>query len=674
MERAEALIRINKLRQKINDLNYKYFVLDETEVEESVRDALKKELIELENAYPEFVTPDSPTQRVGSALSGRFRKIKHKTPKKSLADVFSFEEITEWQTRISKLVSDPIEFVTELKIDGLNITLQYEKGELITAVTRGNGVEGEDVTHTVKTIESIPLKLREQVDIEVSGEVFMPKESFQKLNELQHKNGLPLFANPRNAAAGSVRQLDPSVSAARNLEMFFYSIDKNSLGEISSQEETLQTFQNLGLKICSHYKKCKNIGEVIDFCEYWQKHRDDLPFEIDGVVIKVNSFDQQKKMGYTAKAPRYAVAYKFPAIQTTSRILDIILQVGRTGAITPVAIMTPTLVAGSTVSRATLHNEDEIRKKDIRIGDTVIIQKAGDIIPEVVEVLKDLRTGAEIKFEFPKKCPVCESPIEKAEGEAAYRCTNKNCYAIEREQMIHFVSKKGFDIEGFGEKVVIQLLDEGLIQEPPDIFYLQEGDLLTLDLFKEKRAKNLLSAIEKSKNIPLDRFLFSLGIRYLGEQGSYDFAKYLINHFQGDNKNFCITDLLELMNQITLEDIMQIDGVGEKSGQSIYSYFHEQKTTILLEKLQQAGVKLQAENLIQTGSLSGKSFVLTGTLSTMTRDQAKQLIKSKGGKVHSSITKDTDYLIAGTSAGSKLKKAQELGVEVMDEVTFTTIL
>lgn len=700
MDREKAHIRIEKLKEKIKDLNYKYFVLDQTEVDESVRDALKKELIELETAFPEYITQDSPTQRVGSTLSGKFKKLKHKSPKRSLSDVFSEEEIYDWYERIKKLTTKPIEFVCELKIDGLNITIQYEKGLFIRALTRGNGIEGEDVTHAVKTIQTIPLKLNKEVDLEVSGEVFMPKESFENLNKEQKKKQLPPFANPRNAAAGSIRQLDPKIAASRNLDMFFYHIDRASLESITSQEQALKTFNSLGLKICKNYKKLKTIEEVIAFCSDWHKKRDKLGYEIDGIVIKVNDFEQQQQMGNTAKAPRYAVAYKFPAMQTISQILDIILQVGRTGAITPVAVMKPTLVAGSIVSRATLHNEDEIKRKDIRVGDTVIIQKAGDVIPEVVEVMKDLRTGKEKAFLFPHKCPVCDSPIIRKEGLSAYRCTNKNCYAVEKEKIIHFISKKGFNIEGMGEKVIIQLIDNGLIQTPADIFLLKKEDLMSLDLFKDKRTENLLYSIEKAKNISLENFLFAFGIRYLGEQSSYDFAKFVLPHAKKSSKEldrykrssiqqtmfdleeqssskekFSILDLIETVNAFSLEEIKNIEGIGEKMGESINEWFKDKKNINYLEKLYKVGIRLITDHLESVNNkLTGKSFVITGTLSQMTRDQAKLLIKQQGGKIHSAVTADTDFLIAGDSPGSKLKKAQEIGVKVINEEEFRKFL
>jgi DNA ligase (NAD+) len=678
MDQSEAKIRIEKLKEKIKDLNYKYFVLDQSEVSESVRDSLKRELIDLETQFPQFITPDSPTQRVGSPLSGRFKELSHKSPKMSLADVFSADEIKEWAERIQKLVSGPLEFVCELKIDGLNITIQYEKGLFVRALTRGDGKTGEDVTHTVKTIESIPLKLNEEIDLEVSGEVYLPKKSFEELNLAQAANDLPPFANPRNAAAGSVRQLDPQVSAGRKLDMFCYHIDRNTLHEsIKTQEDVLKSLKHLGLRICDYYKKFSNIDDVISFCDKWHKKREALPFEIDGIVIKVNDIEQQKQMGFTAKAPRFAVAYKFPAAQVSSKILDIILQIGRTGAVTPVAVMTPTLVAGSTVSRATLHNEDEIRKKDIRIGDTVIIQKAGDVIPEVVEVIKDLRTGAEKIFHFPKECPICGSLIERKGDESAYHCTNKNCYAREKEGIIHFVSKKGFDMDGLGEKIVNQLLEAGLIRDAADIFLLKPEDVMSLDLFKEKRTTNLFTSIEKAKTIALERFLFALGIRYLGEQSSYDFARQIAARRSENGHagaNMTVTDLIEIVKTFDGESLKNIDGIGEKIGETLYEWFQDEKNQQYLEKLARASIILTTHSLKSTGSLAGKSFVLTGTLVDLTRDQAKDLIKQKGGKIHSSISKDTDYLVVGESAGSKLKKAEELGVKTLTEAEFKKIL
>lgn len=673
MDKKEAKIRIEKLKEKIKELNYKYFILDESEVGESVRDSLKKELIALESQFPEFITPDSPTQRVGSVLSGRFREIPHKSLKMSLSDVFSAEEIREWYNRIKKLTPNKIEFVCELKIDGLNITIQYEKGLYVRALTRGNGKIGEDVTHSVKTIESIPIKLNKEADLEVSGEVYLSKKSFEELNHAQIAKNLQQFANPRNAAAGSIRQLDPSIAAGRKLDMFFYHMDHAAKSHVNTQESVLEKLKQLGLKICPHYEKFSSIDEVLKYCEKWTKKRESLPYGIDGVVIKVNDLEQQRSMGFTAKAPRYAVAYKFPAAQVSSRILDIILQVGRTGAITPVAVMTPTLVAGSTVSRATLHNEDEIRKKDIRIGDTVIIQKAGDVIPEVVEVLKELRMGHEKNFHFPKNCPVCNSPIIRKAGEAAYYCSNKSCYAREKEGIIHFVSKKAFDIDGLGERVVNQLIEAGLIQDTADIFLLKPEDFMSLKLFKEKRANNLLASIEKSKTISLERFLFAMGIRYLGEQSSYDLAGFIIAHDKSKEK-FSIHDLISNIKSLSLEEIKNIHGIGDKIGTTLHEWFNSKKNQQYLEKLEKISINLTIDSLKSSGNLSGKSFVITGTLSNYTRGQAKDLIKKSGGKIHSLITKSTNFLVVGDSPGSKLKKAKQLGVQLLTEAEFARML
>lgn len=693
MDKVEARKRIELLKSKITKLNYDYFVLDKSSVEESVRDSLKKELIALETKFPDLVTPDSPTQRVGSILSGKFEKVAHTTQRKSLADVFSSEEIKEWHGRIKKLVTEDIEFICELKLDGLNITVHYENGLFKRALTRGDGINGEDVTHTARTIESIPLKLNENINLEVSGEVFLSKKSFEKINKKQQEMGDKTYANTRNLAAGAIRQLDPGVAAERNLSADFYEIGKNSIKESpTTQEEVLKTFTKLGLPTESHYKKFKNIDDVIKFCDEYNEKRDSLPYEIDGIVIKVNDLSQQQKMGKTAKTPRYAVAYKFPAQQVTSEILDIILQVGRTGAITPVAIMKPVLVAGSVVSRATLHNEDEIDKKDIRIGDTVIIQKAGDVIPEVVESLKDMRTGKEKKFKFPKNCPACNSPIEREEGKAAYRCTNDKCPGKEQESLIHFVSKKGFDIEGLGEKVAIQLKQDGLINDFADIFMLGKSDFMKLDLFKDKRAENITESIEKSSHIPIEKFIFSLGIRLMGETGSYDLAKYLLDHAKkSENKmekfkkqkdeqtlfelqkaepeeeDFSILDLIETAKSLKYEDLENIDGIGEKAAAIIYEWFHNEENIALLEKLYKVGVTLDISNTKSTGELSGKNFLITGSLKTMTRDQAKELIRKNGGKVLSGVSRDLNYLVVGEEPGSKLSKAKELGIEIVSE-------
>ena len=671
----EAKIRIEKLKEKIKELNYKYFVLDESEVSEDVRDSLKKELRALEAEYPELITSDSPTQRVGSVLSGKFDKVYHTTPKKSLQDVFSEQELRDWVERIQKFVPDEeINFICELKIDGLNITLHYNQGKFRQAITRGDGEKGEDVTHTVKTIESVPMILNQPVNLEISGEVYISKKAFNNTNKDQVKNGLPEFANPRNAAAGAIRQLDPQIAADRELEAFFYELSANNIfPKPVSQKEVLEGFRDLGLRVNPHFKLCKSIDEVLKYIQKTEHEREKLPYEIDGVVVKVNSKNQWDKMGFTAKAPRYAVAYKFQPKQTTTKVLDIKVQVGRTGTLTPVAVLEPVVVAGSTVSRATLHNEDEMEKKDVRIGDTVIIQKAGDVIPEVVSVMKDLRTGAEKKFHFPKKCPVCGSDAVREEGMSAYRCTNKDCFAVKREAMIHFASKDAFDIEWLGEKVMLQLIDEGLVSGPADIFKLKKEELLTLPLFKDKKAQNILDSIEKAKNVPLDKFIYALGLRYLGEQNSADFAKYILLKADDPDK-LQIPELIKILKSFTFGELELLEGMGQKVAGSVIEWISNEKNINVLHDLDDVGVKFYRVKVAQNSQVTGKSFVLTGTLSSMSRDQAKEKIKLLGGKVLSAVTQETDYLVVGAEAGSKLDKAKELGVKTLDEDEFLKLI
>ncbi len=669
----EAHARIKKLREKIKELNYQYFVLDTSKVSEEVRDALKKELRELEGQYPEFITSDSPTQRVGSTLSGRFKKIPHITAKKSLQDAFSFDELKQWAIRVEKLVfGEKVTYICELKIDGLNITLHYEKGKLVRGLTRGNGEVGEDVTHTVRTVESIPLSLSDEVDIEVSGEIYLSKKSFEKVNKEQKAQGLESFANPRNAAAGTIRQLNPAIAAKRDLGAFFYEIGKyRGLKSIQSQEDVLKIFQELHLPLNKYFAHKKNIDEVIEYCKYWHEKRESLPYEIDGVVIKVNDLEKQKKIGFTAKAPRFAIAYKFPATQAISEVLDIILQVGRTGAITPVAVLKATFVAGSTISRATLHNEDEIHRLDVRIGDTVIIQKAGDVIPDVVSVLKDLRRGDEKPFHMPLHCPVCGSKVIKTEAEIIYRCSNKNCYAVERGNLLHFVSRGAANIEHLGQKVIDQLLENHLIGDPADIFTLTEEDFLTLPLFKEKRTQNLMESIKKSKILSLPRLIFALGIRYIGEQTSEDFSRYLETKFKKDNVT--IQDVSNAQEELSLEELKNIDGVGEKVAHSLYHWFRDTHKKNFLKKLQKVGISIEARK-IKYSEITGRTFVLTGTLESMTREQAKEKIKQSGGKVLSGISKETDYVVCGENHGSKYEKAIKNKIPILNEKNFLKLL
>ncbi len=662
VNKEEVKKRIEKLREEILRRNYEYFVLDESNVSEAVRDALKRELIELENQYPEFITPESPTRRVGSALSGRFEKIQHKSAKWSLADVFSEEELKAWEERVTKAVGKA-EFVTELKLDGLNITVWYERGKLVKAITRGDGKVGEDVTHSIKTIKNVPLTLFEEVDLEVSGEVIMPKSSFEKLEG---------FANPRNAAAGTVRQLDPKVAASRDLEMYFYSLGENNLlDRMDTHEEVMQLLMRLGLPVNRNYQVHSSAEASVKYIEQWGGKRDDLPYEIDGVVFKVNDKAQQEKLGYTAKSPRFAVAYKFPAEQTTTILEDITIQIGRTGAATPVAELRPVTVAGSTVSRATLHNEDEIARKDVRIGDTVIIQKAGDVIPEVVEVLENLRPADSKPYKFPSHCPLCDTAFIRAEGEAAHRCPNKNCPGRKRESFIHFVSRGALNIDSLGEKVVDQLIDFGLVQDVADIFTLKEDQLLELPLFKEKRAQNVIEAVQARKHVEMHRLIFGLGIRFVGAQ----VAKLLVEFLQERSESlhptpYTLLDLLENTSQAELETI---EGFGERIAQSLHEWIQNPSNKALLIKLAENGLTLKwPEQTEKVAALAGKTFVITGTLS-QSRDHFKKLIEDGGGKVSSSVSAKTDYLLAGESAGSKLEKAKELGVEILSEEQFEAL-
>ena len=704
MNKEDAKQRIEKLKEWLKKWNYEYFVLNKNDVSEAARDKIKKELHELEDEFPEFVTPDSPTQRVGSVLSGKFAKIKHLHAKQSLMDCFSNEELESWEERNQKLVpGEKLDYITEYKLDGLNLSLIYEKGKLHKAVTRGDGVYGEDVTHSVRTIQSVPLELREiggakleeYPIIEVSGEVFMSIESFEKLNEQDEQT----FANPRNAAAGTVRQLDPKVSAYRQLDMYFYSIyfSKNSvIEEPDSQKAVLELLQDLGLRVNTNFTHHSSLSSVEKAMSEAEMKREKLPYHIDGLVVKVNQRRHQNLLGSTAKAPRWAIAFKFPAEQSTSKVLDIEIQVGRTGALTPVAILEPTLVAGSTVSRATLHNEDEIERKDVRIGDTVIIQKAGDIIPEVVEVIKDLRNGKEKKFKMPKKCPVCGGAIERPEGEVVSRCMNKGCYAVHQQQLEHFVSRKAFDIDGLGEKVVEQLIEHKLIEDAADLFSLRASDLMQLDLFKDKKTENLLEALVRSKVIPLPRFIFAMGIRHVGEET----AELLGNHLNLTTKTITlkkaqkknqlslfaeesadeeadvaeIADLQKALSRLTIEELNGIEGIGEKVAESIYEWIQGEKTATYLNKFERAGIKLLAPPSHKSDKLKGQTFVVTGTLPTLSRDQAKALIKQNGGKASSSVSKKTDYVLAGSEPGSKYDTAEKLKVPIIDETMFLSMI
>ncbi|MFH1192380.1 MAG: NAD-dependent DNA ligase LigA [bacterium] len=680
MDKSEAKIRLEKLKRQMREIDYAYYVLDKPIVADAVRDSLKKEAASLESQYPELITPDSPTQRIGGKALGKFEKHKHKIPKYSFSDVFDFDEVREFDKRVKRFLGvnldKDVEYVCELKIDGLNMSFIYEKGILARAVTRGDGIVGEDVIHTIRTIKSAPLKINEEIDIEVGGEVYMPKKSFEEFNEAQEKIGGQIFANPRNAAAGTVRQLDPKVAAERNLAVFFYSIYSGK--EVETQEYLLIALKNLGFRVEPHYKKLSNIDEVLKYFNDIQKKREKLLYEIDGIAIKVNSMDLQKRLGRTAKTVRWATAYKFPAEFETTIVENIEVQVGRTGALTPVAHLRPVRVAGSVVQRATLHNQDEIERLDVRIGDTVIIQKAGDVIPDIVEVLPKLRTGKEKKYRIPDKCPICGSEVIRREGEAAHYCMNKNCFAQHKEKLYHFVSRKAFNIDGMGPKIIDQLLENKLIEDAADIFKLTRDDLEPLERFAEKSADNLIKSIEESKKISLGRFIYALGIRHIGEETALKLAE-----------NFGTLEELEKAGGEGIEGkdgkeggeekvffhLREVEDIGEVVAKSLSDYFSDEKNLDFIKKLLDSGIKIEkAEAIKAVGKLAGKKILVTGSLESMSREDAKSKIRGCGGNWVSSVSKNTDYVVVGAEPGSKYEKAQKLGVKIIDEKEFLELL
>lgn len=663
MNKTEAKIRIERLKKEINHHRYLYHVLDKQEISEAALDSLKHELYVLEQDYPEFVTEDSPTQRIGGKPLEKFHKVTHQVRQWSFNDAFEEKEIIDFDNRNRKILSDlgedisaPLEYTAELKIDGLHVVLTYEKGLFVQGATRGDGKIGEDVTQNLKTIESIPLKLDREISVIVEGEVFMAKDVFEKLNKEREKRGEQLFANPRNAAAGAIRQLDPQVAKERKLGCFIYDLSAATDIDIpATQADELKLLEELGFRVSKHWKLLSKVEEVFDFHKSWYKRKEKENYWIDGIVLKLNKRKWQEMAGHTGKAPRWAIAYKFPAEQVTTVVEDIRVQIGRTGALTPVAHLKPVLVAGSTVSRSTLHNQDEIERLDVRIGDTVVLQKAGDIIPEVVSVVKGLRTGEEKKFHMPTRCPFCESEVKQREGEVAYYCPNKNCFAVELRKLAHAVGKKAFDIDGLGPNKVKQLAEEGLISDLADIFELKRGDLEILERFGEKSAENLLESLEKSRKISLARFIYALGIRHVGEETAITLAR----HFS----------TLEKIEQAGLEELAEIEDVGPVVAESIFEYFRNQENLDLIEKLLKAGVEIVQDGKVSK-KLDGLSFVLTGSLSELSREEAKEMIRSAGGQMHSSVSKNTDYLIAGENPGSKLEKAQEAGVKILTEEDF----
>ncbi|MBI5155995.1 NAD-dependent DNA ligase LigA [Candidatus Peregrinibacteria bacterium] len=719
MNRTEAESRIGKLREEIWRLNRAYFIEDKSDVSEDVRDALKQELIKLEKEFPELITPDSPTQRVGAPLDGRLPKVKHLTPKESLMDAFSYEELEEWLELMQRFLGKAdaeFEIICELKIDGLNISLIYEleKSEqretnqratyrYARAVTRGNGIEGEDVTHTVRTIESVPLTLTlpKTKDaprfLEIGGEVFMTKQALAKVNK--DLDEADRFANPRNAAAGTVRQLDPKAAAERDLRMFCYSLDSGAADafEIKKQQGLMEFLDEAGLPVHRGWKIVKNLRQVQALFEKIGKERETLPFDIDGLVLKVNDRRTQRELGSTAKAPRWARAYKFPAEEKTAQVLDIVLQVGRTGAITPVAHLSPVLIAGTTVTRATLHNEDEIGRLDVRIGDTVIVRKAGDIIPEVMQVLTNLRTDGTKPFHFPKKCPSCGTELIREVGEVAHRCPNPRCSAVQQERLEHFVSRYAFNIEGLGKETIEALLRSGFIDDPADIFNLTAEDLMQLPLFKDKKTENALRNIERAKQVPLERFLFGLGIRHVGRETADLLARRIAwphRKLTVKEKNVSAqttlfgaeeiertvhavrpSDVQKTIRRLGPEAIAALNGIGDVVAEALSGWVEDDETEPLLQKMEEAGVVcLQTEAAGSKQIFADKVFVLTGTLPTLSREDARQMIKDRGGKVSGSVSKQTDYVLEGDDAGQKHDDAVKLGIEILHEEQFRSML
>jgi len=660
----EIVERLDKLKKAIEKYRYEYHVLDKSSISPESLDSLKKELVEIENKYPELITPDSPSQRVSGKPLPEFKKAVHQVPQWSFNDAFTEEDIRDFDERVKKRLNlSDLYYVCELKIDGLKIVLEYEKGILRRAATRGDGKVGEDVTQNVRTIESVPLRLRRAVDVVVEGEVWLAKSQFRKLNAEQKKKGELEFANPRNVAAGSIRQLDPKITASRKLSVFIYDLSKSNELMPNTQFEELQYLEEIGFKVNKHRHLCRNIEEMIDFWRKWQKDAAREDYLVDGVVVKVNDRKLQEMLGYTGKAPRFGIAFKFPAEQVTTVVEDIIFQVGRTGVVTPVARLRPVSVAGSLVSRATLHNEDEIKRLDVRIGDTVILQKAGDVIPDIVQVVKELRTKKEKVFVWPKKIVECGSDgkIERISGEAAWRCIDKNSFIIQKRRFYHFVSKHCFDIEELGPKTIDLLLVNGLISCYADIFSLKRGDLLALLRFAEKSADNLLSAIEKAKKVSLSKFIAALSIPQVGEETAIDLA----NNFKDFQK----------IAVATFEELEKINGVGPKVAMAITSWFAPAVNKKLIsDLLKQVKIEKFVPIVSVSGHLAGKTFVLTGTLKSLERDMAKQKIRERGGAVAETVSKKTSFVVVGETPGSKLARAAALGVPILPESEFLKLV
>jgi len=667
-EEKEAKERIEKLRDVVLHHQHLYHVEDQPEISDEAYDSLIRELISLEEQFPQYRSENSPSVRVGGAPLESFSKTEHVVRQWSLDNVFNFEELSSWEEKLNRILDKEfeqkkpsLEYCAELKIDGLKIVLTYVGGQLVRAATRGDGVVGEDVTHNIRTIGSVPLTLSKKVDIIVAGEIWLSKKEFERINMERKKNGEPLFQNPRNAAAGTIRQLDPKITASRKLDTFIYDISDVASDDFPTwrtQTEELELLKELGFKVEGHYKLCKNLNDIEKLYNTWIKKKEKQDFGIDGVVVKVNSVELQKKLGHTGKSPRFAIAYKFPAEQVTTTVKDITLQVGRTGVVTPVAELEPVFVDGSTVSRATLHNEDEIKRLDVRIGDTVILQKAGDVIPDIVSVVVSLRKRGSKSYVFPRKVLECggNGKIERIAGQAAWRCVAKNSPEQLKQKLYYFVSKKAFNIDGLGPRILDLLFDKKLVKTFPDIFELKIEDLSPLEGLGDKSADNIVSEIDEAKKITLPRFIISLSIDGVGEETAHDLAQY-----------FGAFGALESASE---EELMKIDGVGDVVARSIIGWFAKKGNRDMLERLRK---HIQIEEIPQTQTqkkFDGLTFVITGTLSSMSRDEAKEKVRMHGGSVSSSVSKKTNYVIAGENPGSKAEKAEVLGVEMWDEKMF----
>ncbi len=662
MTKSKAKNRVKKLKKLINKYRHSRLVLDKPVAAESVEDSLKKELFDLEQEFPNLVTPDSPTQRIGGKPLDKFSKFTHPEPMLSLNDAFDETDLQEWEKRLKKI--DPQAttdgFYCELKIDGLAIELIYENGRLKTGATRGNGIIGENVTQNLKTVEAIPLTLNStRVTLVVRGEVFITRKEFERINKEQKKNSGAIYANPRNLAAGSIRQLDPTVTASRRMDSFAYSLKKN-LGQRTHEDEH-KFLKDLGFKTNPHNQFCKNLEEVQKFRDHWEKARGKLPYEIDGVVVIVNENRMFEKLGVVGKAPRAAIAYKFSPKEATTRVKDIIVSLGRTGVLTPIAILEPVEIGGTMVSRATLHNEDEIKRLNVRLGDTVVVGRAGDVIPDIKKVLKELRNGREKIFHFPKKCPVCGGAVSRMTGEAAYKCINKNCPGIKREAVYHFVSKGAMDIDGVGPKIIDALLDAGLIVDTADLYKLRKEDFLNLERFAQKSAENAVTTIQSRKKVSLDRFVFALGIPHVGSETALDLARRFGS--------------LENLARASFEELNSIRDIGEVVARSIYNWFRADANKKLLEKFEKIGLSvLEHESSQISRKLAGQMFVFTGNLEKLTRETAEELVRTNGGNTASSVTRQTDYVVAGSEPGSKYDKAKGLGVKIIDEKQFLAMI